>query len=86
MRDILFTAIAFRQYTEWQTMDKTIYSKLNSLILETAQTPFTGTGKPEPLKHELKGYWSRRINQEHRLVYAVEPERIRVIACMYHYK
>jgi toxin YoeB len=55
------------------------------LIVETARTPFEGTGKPEALKHDLKGYWSRRINDEHRLVYRVEETFIKIIACKLHY-
>ena len=55
------------------------------LIRETLRNPFTGLGKPEPLKHELAGCWSRRIDQEHRLVYQVRPDKIRILACRYHY-
>jgi toxin YoeB len=66
-------------------MDKAVHSKINKLLLETARTPFTGTGKPEALKHDLKGYWSRRINDEHRLVYRVEATFIKIIACKLHY-
>jgi toxin YoeB len=54
--------------------------------METLRTPFSGLGKPEPLKHELRGYWSRRINDEHRLVYKVDDEAITIIACRYHYR
>jgi toxin YoeB len=85
MRDIRFTEIAFNQYIEWQMNDKDIYTKINKLIFETIRTPFSGTGKPEPLKHEFKGYWSRRINQEHRLIYRVEDDYIKIISCKLHY-
>ena len=85
MRDIRFTEIAFNQYIEWQSTDKAIYSKINKLIIETIRTPFSGTGKPEPLKHEFKGYWSRRINEEHRLIYRVEEDFIKIISCKLHY-
>jgi len=85
MRDILFTNIAFDQYNEWQTENKTVFLKLRKLIKEVAKTPFEGTGKPEALKHEYAGYWSRRITEEHRLVYKVETDVIRIIACKYHY-
>jgi len=85
MRDIRFTEIAFNQYIEWQKTDKVIFARINKLIIETLRTPFTGTGKPEPLKHELKGYWSRRINDEHRLIYRVENDFIKIIACKLHY-
>jgi toxin YoeB len=85
MRSILFTPIAFDQYNEWLTIDKKLHARLQKLILETAKTPFEGTGKPEPLKYELKGLWSRRINEEHRLVYRVLETHIEIIACRYHY-
>ncbi len=86
MRDIQFTPIAFEQYNSWNTDNKAIYNRLNKLIIETARTPFEGTGKPEALKHDMKGYWSRRINDEHRLVYRVEDTFIKIIACKLHYK
>jgi toxin YoeB len=84
MRDLRFTPIAFEQYIAWEKTNKTIYSKVNKLLLEIIRTPFLGTGKPEPLKHELKGYWSRRITREQRLIYRVEEEYIKVIACELH--
>jgi len=83
---ISFTQIAFEDYQNWSKNDKLIFKKINTLIKEILRTPFTGTGKPEPLKHELSGYWSRRINNEHRLVYKVEEDEVLVISCMYHYK
>lgn len=83
---ISFTQIAFEDYQNWSKNDKLIFKKINILIKEILRTPFTGTGKPEPLKHELSGYWSRRINDEHRLVYKVEEDEVLVISCMYHYK
>lgn len=83
---ISFTQIAFEDYQNWSKNDKLIFKKVNILIKEILRTPFTGTGKPEPLKHELSGYWSRRINDEHRLVYKVEEDEVLVISCMYHYK
>ena len=86
MRDVLFTPIAFEQYNGWARDNMAIYNKLNKLIIETARLPFEGTGKPEALKHDMKGYWSRRINDEHRLVYRVEDTYIKIIACKLHYK
>ena len=83
---ISFTQIAFEDYQNWSKNDKLIFKKIDTLIKEILRTPFTGTGKPEPLKHELSGYWSRRINDEHRLVYKVEEDEVLVISCMYHYK
>ena len=85
MRDIRFTPLAFEQYVEWEKADKDVFSKINRLLVETARNPFQGIGKPEPLKHEYKGYWSRRISNEHRLIYRVEEDYIKVIACKLHY-
>jgi toxin YoeB len=86
MRKIIFEKTAFDDFTEWKKVDKKIYTKIISLINDVLLTPFTGIGKPEPLKHELKGYWSRRINQEHRLVYKVTDNELIIISCKYHYK
>ncbi len=85
MLDIQFTPIAFEQYNQWLVIDKKLYQRLQKLIIETARTPFDGIGKPEALKHDLKGYWSRRINDEHRLVYRVADAYIKIIACQNHY-
>jgi toxin YoeB len=85
MKNIQFTPTAFAQYNDWLIENKSIYNRLNKLIIETARTPFEGTGKPEALKHDLKGYWSRRINEEHRLVYRVDEESIIITACKLHY-
>jgi toxin YoeB len=85
MRNILFTPIAFDQLSEWAESDFTTYLRLIRLINESARTPFQGIGKPEPLKNELRGYWSRRITQEHRLVYKVSDEILTIIACKNHY-
>ncbi len=85
MRDFLFTPIAFEQYNEWQSENKQIFNKLKKLIKETAKNPYEGTGKPEALKHDYKGYWSRRITDEHRLIYKVEDKFIKIIACKFHY-
>lgn len=85
MRKILFTPIAFEQYNNWQTDNRQIFKRLQKLILETAKTPFEGTGKPEALKYQYAGCWSRRITEEHRLVYKVEENMIEIIACKFHY-
>ncbi len=69
MRNITFTPNTFEDFTEWATQDKKTYRKIISLISDILRQPFDGLGKPEPLKHELKGYWSRRITDEHRLVW-----------------
>jgi toxin YoeB len=69
----------------WQRHDKKILKKINELLKDINRDPFKGTGSPEPLKHDLSGYWSRRITLEHRLVYRVENGLIKVIQCRYHY-
>ena len=85
MKKLLFTAVAFDQYNQWQQENKQVFNKLKKLLIETAKTPFEGTGKPEALKHDYAGCWSRRITDEHRLIYKVETEWIEIIACRYHY-
>ena len=72
-------------YLYWQAHNRQLIKRINSLIKEILRTPFEGVGKPEPLKHELSGAWSRRIDQEHRLVYVVNDESIIIIQCRYHY-
>ena len=83
--NIVFDQGAFEDFTCWATEDKKLYKRLVSLIKETTRNPYMGLGKPEALKHELQGYWSRRINDEHRLVYKVEVDRLIIISCKYHY-
>ena len=85
MRLISFTPDAFEQFNEWKQLNKHIQEKIIKLIIEISRTPFEGTGKPEALKHELKGYWSRCINDEHRLVYQVKDTQIIIVASKYHY-
>ena len=82
---LIFTDEAWEEYLYWQVTDKKILKKINNLIKDTKREPFDGLGKPEPLKHELAGYWSRRITQEHRLVYEIFEESILVVSCRYHY-
>ncbi|NOY61508.1 MAG: Txe/YoeB family addiction module toxin [Calditrichaeota bacterium] len=86
MKKIVFEKNAFQDFVEWATADKKIYRRIVSLIMDTLREPFHGIGKPEPLKHQLQGYWSRRINNEHRLVYQVRDEAIIIISCKYHYE
>ncbi|GIK57748.1 MAG: Txe/YoeB family addiction module toxin [Chloroflexi bacterium] len=86
MRRVIFESKAFDDFTNWATLDKKTYQKIIRLIKEIQRDPFSGSGKPEPLKHEFHGYWSRRIDQEHRLVYAATDEEIIIIACKYHYE
>lgn len=85
MRLISFTPAAFEQFNEWRLLNKPLHERIIKLIVEIGRTPFEGSGKPEALKHQLKGYWSRRINDEHRLVYQVTDAQIIIIACKYHY-
>lgn len=76
---------AWEDYLWWQKTNDKIFQRINRLIENTRQTPFQGLGKPEPLKHELSGYWSRRITDEHRLVYRVDEGRLVIAQCRYHY-
>ncbi len=85
MNLITFTTEALSHYQYWQEADKAMLRKINQLIKECLRTPFAGTGKPEPLKGEFSGYWSRRINHEHRLVYEAKGDTLLIIACRYHY-
>ncbi|OOF59032.1 Txe/YoeB family addiction module toxin [Rodentibacter myodis] len=80
-----WTENAWEDYLYWQQTDKKILSRVNKLIQSTQRTPFSGLGDPEPLKHQLSGFWSRRIDREHRLVYRVTDEGIIIIQCRYHY-
>jgi toxin YoeB len=86
MRNIAFEKQAFEQFTEWAAKDSKIYTKIGRLIADTLRNPFSGIGKPEPLKHDLKGCWSRRITDEHRLVYKVTDDLIIVLSCRFHYE
>ena len=87
MRKILFTTDAFQEYNDWQFENKQVFNKLKKIIVETTKTPFEGTGKPEALKYNYAGYWSRRITDEHRLVYKlVSEDIIEIISCKFHYK
>lgn len=81
-----FLGTGWADYLYWQEADKKIVRKLNRLIAEILRTPFEGTGKPEALKENYRGYWSRRINDEHRLVYRVISDEVQIIGCRFHYK
>ena len=85
MKDIVFTAKAWTDFIEWSKTDRKIFEKISSLIEETSRTPFLGIGKPEPLRHKLQGYWSRRISEQHRLIYSVKEREIQIVSCKYHY-
>jgi toxin YoeB len=83
--DIIWDKTAWEDYLYWQGNDKKILHKINALIKECQRTPFEGTGKPEPLRQNLSGFWSRRINNEHRLVYKIEDDVQYIAQCRYHY-
>jgi len=83
--DIPFQQSAFTDYQQWAVNDKNVFRKIGSLIIEITRTPFTGTGKPEPLKGSLSGFWSRHITGKHRLVYKVEQDVILIAGCKSHY-
>ena len=76
---------AWEDYLYWQKKDKRILKRINALIKDISREPFTGIGKPEPLKHNWCGFWSRRINDEHRLVYTVQDGDVIIAQCRYHY-
>lgn len=82
---IVFMDMAWEDYLYWQKTDKDKLRKINQLIKEIMCTPYSGTGKPEALKENLSGYWSRRIDLEHRLVYKVKENQVLILQCRYHY-
>ncbi len=82
---IIFSDNAWKDYLYWQQTDKKILNRVNELILDIQRNKYKGIGKPEPLKHSLAGYWSRRINNEHRLVYKLEKDSIMIAQLRYHY-
>ncbi len=82
---LTFTENAWEDYLYWQEIDKKISKKINGLIKEIKRTPFDGSGQPEPLKYDLSGYWSRRIFNEHRLVYQIVENELRIYSCRFHY-
>lgn len=86
MRLIAFHQTAFDDYSAWAKIDRKLFERIHRLIIETAKTPFDGIGKPEPLKGDLKGCWSRRITDEHRLVYRATDTQLIIVACKYHYE
>lgn len=83
--NLTWSAEAWDDYLYWQETDKKTVKKINELIKDATRTPFEGKGKPEPLKHNLAGFWSRRITTEHRLVYAVSDDALLIASCRYHY-
>ena len=90
MKLIEWTENAWSDYVHWQAYDQAVVEKINLLIKECLRTPFEGMGKPEPLRGELAGFWSRRLTSEHRFIYAVRGKRpeqvLHIIACRFHYE
>jgi toxin YoeB len=82
---IIWTASSLADYLYWQKLDKKKLRRINELIKSCQRTPFEGIGNPEPLRHELQGFWSRRIDTAHRLVYQYENDELLIISCRYHY-
>jgi toxin YoeB len=85
MKRIFFSKNAWEDYIYWQAEDKKTLKKINALIKDIQSNPYSGTGKPEPLKYDLAGLWSRRIDHEHRLVYQVNENELLIYGCRYHY-
>ena len=82
---LIFSEHAWNDYLYWQKSDKKILKRINAVVKDIQRSPFEGKGKPEPLKHALSGYWSRRINDEHRLVYRISNDSILIAQLRYHY-
>jgi toxin YoeB len=82
---IKFSDQAWDDYLYWQANDRATIKRINTLLKEIQRSPFEGIGKPEPLKHNLSGFWSRRIDEEHRLVYSVQDDTLLIAQCRYHY-
>ena len=85
MRNIVFSDASWDDYLYWQKNDKKNLKRINILIKDIKRNPFEGIGKPEPLKHQLQGCWSRRIDNEHRLVYEINDDAIHIVSCRFHY-
>ncbi len=86
MRDIVFVPKAFKEYQNWISQDRKIALRIGDLVKDILRNPFEGIGKPEALKHEFKGSWSRRIDTEHRLIYSVNQSSLIIYSCYSHYK
>lgn len=84
--NLLFSPHAWEDYQYWQQTDKKMVARINALINDTARSPYEGIGKPEPLKHTLAGFWSRRINDEHRMVYRVAANTLELAQLRFHYE
>lgn len=82
---LIFSNQGWEDYLHWQATDRKVLKRSNELIKESMRTPFKGTGKPEPLRHVLAGYWSRRITDEHRMIYRVDGDALLIAQLRYHY-
>ena len=82
---VTFSSQAWEDYLHWQQTDRKLLKRINALIKEISRTPFEGTGKPEPLRHALAGYWSRRITDEHRLVYQMQDDAVLIAQARFRY-
>jgi toxin YoeB len=85
LKNLTFSLIAWEDYLYWQQHDKKVVKRINNLIKEIQRTPFAGIGKPEALKFDLKGFWSRRIDREHRLIYRITDVSVEIVSCRFHY-
>lgn len=81
----VFVDESWEDYLYWQKTDKKMLQKINALLKDISRTPFSGIGKPEALKHKYRGFWSRRIDQEHRLIYKIHEDEIQIVKCRFHY-
>jgi len=82
---LVFAELVWEDYLYWQKQERKMVERINKLIEATARDPFTGIGKPEPLKHAFAGFWSRRINDEHRMVYRVTGDQLEIAQLRFHY-
>jgi toxin YoeB len=82
---LVFAELAWEDYFHWQKQDRKLMERINKLMEATMREPYVGIGKPEPLKHALSGFWSRRINDEHRMVYRVTDHQLEIAQLRFHY-
>jgi toxin YoeB len=85
MKKVTFHPEAWEEYLYWQREDRQILRRISQLVADTCRNGNEGIGKPEPLRGDLSGFWSRRINQEHRLIYAITTDEMMIVACRFHY-
>lgn len=81
----VFVEESWEDYLYWQHTDKKTLTRINEILKDISRSPFSGIGKPEPLKHKYKGFWSRRITDEHRLIYRIKDDEIQIAKCRFHY-